>query len=957
MQIHAANKTEGLINALQNSNVKLGGEERAAEIHRTERARQGHGGVQRTGVEKAIGLYQGEAAPQDAVTKRVTEIKEKLEGLVNGASGLSLFGIRQEGYSLSANDVEKIETVIDQIQVKLAAYCDSYQPPISADSEQAAEILGSSALAGNVADKLNQYDVPVTEDNVRAAEEAVMMAQEIVTPSCSQAMHMVANGVEPSIENIYRMEHTPEPQTPAQPISDAAWEQLKAQAAKLLAEAGVEATEGNLDTARSMIEQGIPLDGDMLRAFSAILSVDGDMSVDEIVDTIAQAMAKGKHASDALLTGEGYTEERVEAAFAKAWEEYGATEEADGAQTGQSAQNQSSQGQSVHAQTVQAQTAQGQTPQGLEELTKHRRLEEIRLMMTTQAGMALLKKGIELETLSLNELVEALKEQEQNYYKALYEMDGLEATAEKLNVVQTVNHTVEALKALPAYVVGMMEEGQRVQAVTITATYETGAPLKAALDAAHAAYEALMTAPNREYGDSLSKAFENIDDLLADMDRETTPENRRVVKILAYNEMELTRRNMDRVTELDREYQYLLKNLTPRVTMHMIENHINPLETEIHELNNQIEQIKKEIGPEKSESYSEFLWKLEKKTELSKEDRAAYIGLYRLLNQVDRTGEAAIGALVNQDREVTLENLLSAVRSRRAKGMDISVNDEFGMLTDMIPKGVSITEQLKGFMQTANGDSTAYQNEQKQRMQELSKETEALRLLAQSEEAVSLDNMEAAHKLVYGEASFMQRLQEMGRRQGKTLSERLEDKETMQEGYEALAKECEAAVSEAMENPENDRMTIEELRLLHHTVVLAGKLACFEDYHMPVEIDGETCAVHVKLVHKAGESGKAELSMEIPDKGKIRAEFYLGETNLKAFVMADSQELLERVKLVGEEFAAMASESGIPVPEMSYGAGDKLPPVSDTRAENTADTAKLYQISREFITAVVKTIK
>lgn len=932
MQIQAANKTEGLINALQNSNVKLGGEERAAEIHKTERVRQGHSGVQRTGVEKAIGLYQGEAAPQDAVTKRVTEIKEKLEGLVNGASGLSLFGIKQEGYSLSANDVEKIETVIDQIQVKLAAYCDSYQPPVLADSEQAAEILGNSVLAGNVADKLAQYDVPVTEDNVRAAEEAAAMAQEIVTPSRSQAMHMVANGMKPSIENIYRMEHTPEPQMLAQPISDAAWEQLKAQAANLLAEAGVEATEDNLDTARSMIEQGIPLDGDMLRAFSAILSVDGNMSVDEIVDTIAQAMAKGKHASDALLTGEGYTEERVESAFAKAWNEYAMAVEAEIEETAQSAQ-------------------------GLEELTKHRRLEEIRLMMTTQAGMALLKKGIELETLSLNEIVEVLKEQEQNYYKTLYEMDGLEATAEKLDAMQTVSHTVEALKALPSYVVGMMEENQRIQAVTITATYEAGAPLKVTLDAAHATYEALMTAPSREYGDSLAKAFENIDDLLADMDRETTPENRRVVKILAYNEMEITRRNMDSVIELDREYQHLLKNLTPRVTMHMIENHINPLETEIHELNDRIEQIKQEIGPEKSESYSEFLWKLEKQTELSKEDRAAYIGLYRLLNQVDRTGEAAIGALVNQDREVTLENLLSAVRSRRAKGMDISVDDDFGVLTDMIPKGVSITEQLKGFMQTANGDSNAYQNEQKQRMQELAKETETLKLLAQSEEAVSLDNMEAAHKLVYEEASFMQRLQEMGKKQGRTLGERFEDKETMQEGYEELAKEAETAVSEAMQNVENDRMTIEELRLLHHTVVLAGKLASFEDYHMPVEIDGETYAVHVKLVHKAGESGKAELSMELPDKGKLRAEFYLGEENLKAFVMADSQELLEYVRAAGEEFADTVAENGFPVPEMSYGVGDKLPPIPDSRSENTADTAQLYQISKEFIAAVVKKIK
>ena len=50
-----------------------------------------------------------------------------------------------------------------------------------------------------------------------------------------------------------------------------------------------------------------------------------------------------------------------------------------------------------------------------------------------------------------------------------------------------------------------------------------------------------------------------------------------MIKILAYNQMELNEQNMDTVAELDREYQYLLKNLTPRVTMHMIEKNINPL--------------------------------------------------------------------------------------------------------------------------------------------------------------------------------------------------------------------------------------------------------------------------------------------------------------------------------------------------------------------------------------------
>ncbi len=927
MQVQASGVTEKMrVTAFLDG--KITQEEKSAEIEKVREKPQGHSGVRKTGVEKTIGLYQGETAVQDAASKRVAEIKDKLMKLVNQSSGMELFGMKQEGYSLNAADVEKIETVIDQIQVKLAAYCDSYVPPLQVDSDVAEEILGDAALAGNITQRFHEYGVVPTEDNIKEAGEAVAMAQAVEAPSRTEAGYMAASGMEPTIENLYQTEHTPVPEQGSEPLSESDWEQLKSQAEKLLSEAGIEPNEDNLDTARWMIEQGIPMSKEMLCAFSNILTVDGEMSTDEIVDTIAQAMAKGKEAREALLTGEGYTQERVEAVLDR-----------------------------VEKETAADLTAEGTT--GIEELTRRRRMEEIRLMMTTEAGFALLKKGIEIDTLSLSELVDALKEQEKEYYKALYQYDGLEASPEKLAEVQDVNYTVEALKEMPSYVVGMMYQSQ--EEVTAAATYEAGLPLKAVLDAAHTTYDALMTAPDREYGDSLTKAFGNIDELLADMDRETTPENRRVIKILAYNQMELNDQNMDAVTELDREYQYLLKNLTPRVTMHMIEKHINPLKTEIHELNDQIEAIKEEIGPEKAETYSEFLWKLEKQTDLAKEDRDAYIGLYRLLNQVDRTGEAAIGALVNQNQDVTLDNLLSAVRSRRARGINVSVNDEFGFLTNIIPKGTSISDQLKGFMETMQQDDGSYEEEQKRQMQNLAKEAETIRLLTQTEEPVSLDNLQAAHHIAYEEMTFLQRVQELGRKQDKhqekSWQNRLESKEAMQEGYKELEGVAEELVAEAMENVDNGRETIEELRLLCRTVALAGRLASFEDYHMPVEIEGETCAVHVRLIHNADEAGRAEVSMEIPNQGKLRADFRLGEESTTAFIMADSPELLETARMAGHEFAGAMADSGFPELELTYADGRRLPPVTDDRTNNTADTSKLYQITKEFITAVVKSQK
>ena len=372
---------------------KISEGEKSAEIERVKEKPQGHSGVRKTGVEKTIGLYQGETAVQDAASKRAEEIKEKLMKLVNHTSGMELFGMKQEGYSLNAADVEKIETVIDQIQVKLAAYCDSYVPPLQVDGDAAEEILGDAALAGSITQRFQEYGVTPTEDNIKEAGEAVAMAQEVETPSRIESGYMAAAGKEPTIQNLYQTEHTPAPVQKGEPLSEKDWEQLKTQAEKLLVEAGMEPNEDNLDTARWMIEQGIPMSKEMLCAFSNILTVDGDMSTDEIVDTIAQAMAKGKEAREALLTGEGYTRERVEAVFDKRKEEAAALYS----------------------------VSEGLSD--IEALTRRRRLEEIRLMMTTEAGFALLKKGIEIDTLSLSELVDALKEQEQEYYRTMYQYE------------------------------------------------------------------------------------------------------------------------------------------------------------------------------------------------------------------------------------------------------------------------------------------------------------------------------------------------------------------------------------------------------------------------------------------------------------------------------------------------------------------------------------------------------
>lgn len=66
-------------------------------------------------------------------------------------------------------------------------------------------------------------------------------------------------------------------------------------------------------------------------------------------------------------------------------------------------------------------------------------------------------------------------------------------------------------------------------------------------------------------------------------------------------------------------------------------------------------RIKSENPDEKDEKFSEFLWKLEKKNEISEEERDSYIGIYRLISQVEQSDGAVIGSLVNQGADITMK--------------------------------------------------------------------------------------------------------------------------------------------------------------------------------------------------------------------------------------------------------------------------------------------------------------
>lgn len=135
-------------------------------------------------------------------------------------------------------------------------------------------------------------------------------------------------------------------------------------------------------------------------------------------------------------------------------------------------------------------------------ITSQRRMEENRLIMTTEAGSTMEKLGVEADIQSMEDTVESLKEQEKQYYRDLMDSMGIPSTEENVNKAVDTIAVFDALKGQPAYVIGQMDAETTIQEI-----YDHGSQMQQALEKANERYETLMTAPRRDMGDSIQKAF------------------------------------------------------------------------------------------------------------------------------------------------------------------------------------------------------------------------------------------------------------------------------------------------------------------------------------------------------------------------------------------------------------------------------------------------------------------
>ena len=942
-------------------------------------------------------------AGQDDITAR----RNYMAVMSNSMSDEDFAKLQKEGFHPGSTDIETVVTIVDHIKaalVKGGTQVIGYTDTISKDALK--EIAGSEAFAQELQKQFAEHDIPVTEENIAAVTEAWKLLADTPPMTDGSTQYMLENRLAPTPENLYTAGYSAVADSSrqgkgyyaagevagyyARKPEEVDFEQLLPQVTKLIEEAGYPADEENLTDARWLVEKGIPLTVDSFSALKDIKGMQFPLTAEDFLKRAADAIAEGTNPSKMNLS----RQETIYEQAVRISEQV--TELKDEAADVVAARNLPFTLKNLISAAHEFLKGTGSPAEQKEipaDIRGRRMLEEVRLSMTVEANLRLLRRGFQIETASLENLVARLKEAETDYNKALMKEPDNAKAEQKRSLFGEALDVVRGIKSSPAAILSKISPED-----TLREVHAVGKNQAAAYEKAGEKYEELMTAPRRDMGDSIQKAFRNVDEILSDMELDLTNENRRAVRILGYNSAEITEENISQIRRMDEMLTSVVKELKPGRVLNMIREGVNPLSMSIDELSQYLRE--QESPADEMESYSKFLYKLEKQNGISENERSAYIGIYRLVHQVEKTDDAAVGAIWQTGASFTMENLLSAVRSSRHKHMDYSVSDEFGgvsrkdtgieSITAQIAKGYSLTEPvsreaLQDLLENAGNEeaSEEFDKLEGEQLRAAVKEEDAvIRQLTDYEQPITAEHLLFASHMMKSPGELWKQLSGIrtkdqentgsaGKAQnddvsrslksmGEELLKSLDGKEQAKSGYHSFCETIQTMITEESYSENMQALDVRAMSTLYKQMSFLGSMAREENYEIPAQIGDTLTSINLKIIHNSDLESKAAISLETESLGKVAAEFKMSGQKLEGFCVCNSEEGTAFLREGKELLEKKLSEENIPAGEIYFAESKTLNLTefslkqSHGRQEG-ADAGVLYRSARAFIGYVQET--
>lgn len=918
-------------------------------------------GVMRTseqGFLKDNTTYNGQGKTTEDIqaefgAKDVAVMQDYMTVMSNTLSGEDYQKLSEDGFEVGKMPVGETVTVLDEIKAKMAqagVVIAGYNDDL--DTAKLAEITGSEAYAQAIASAFQTYQVEPTESNILDTVKEISVMQDVQSISEDAIKYLVGNDLPLTFDQIYKAIYSSNAQAGRPAEAKIELGEMQTQIDKIIESAGLIVSEDTRKSAELLLTGDIPLTEKNLLKLDALKQMELPLSVKDIAEASARAICEGKRPAQANATEpltlyekaaelyertQNITEEQVKAVAA-------------GAESNTTNLKRLSQMPAISEEGITL-----SIEQEAKLITARRQLEEVRLQMTISANYQLMKKGIQLDIMPLKEVVEALKQQEQETASKLFPEKEAAKAVEAYRSWQTVTDVFESLPQMPARVLAQVS-----QETTFSQIHEQGQTFAKQYEAAQERYETIGTQVRTDLGDSIRKAFQNVDEVLKNAGVAVSEENERAVRILAYNHMDVTAEEIARVKEADLTVRGLLEQMTPAKTLQMLRDGINPLQTDMKALQDYFANQGSELDALTNdvEQYGKFIYHLEQSGQMTSEEKEALIGVYRLIHQIEKADGAAIGAVTLSGADLNFDNLLKAARTRKGGRFEKAVDD----MQQSVSTGISnsISKQIETYFDqySQKQNEQAYAEEAYRILKEATGvPAEVLDELMLRQAEITPDVLLSQRQLSDAKENLYARMKkydqdEKLKKAGEKFVESLDAVEDAQKAFEEIKEVATEVVEDVLSQGEATYLDIRSMVSSCKQLSLASSYAKDESYIVPLEIGGELAAVSVQILHQSEQTGTVEISFESESFGQVYGRFSMqADATVSGYMTSDEETKVESLSQKNETICTnILKESGRNA-DVVYMKRDQLSKLKLEDNQEKIATNDLYKVAKAVLKA------
>lgn len=927
--------------------------------------------------------YEGLLKEADDVKSQImasaSDAKLSLKALMMKLSGADAVKLDEDGFNLTDATPDDMVNIVEKIKIELAMHSDDYVNYGTAVSKDKIEsVTGSAAMAASIESRMQGADIAVNDESVAEVKGTLEKSKELKPLSENTKNYMVANRIEPSIAGIYQAQAATSSSISADgvtigkcadAISDADFEALRPGIEKIIASAGLEVNDKTLADARAFIDAQIPVTKENLEYKAQLDSIDIDMiqaDSEELLNKIFDNMKLGGKAENTLVTGSPVDDIRT------ALDTINRAEYSDVA-------NVVSKGETftiaslkleMDARSFRIEYSAATVSTGNSEVRNqasdvqqaadkaYDTLVTARVLMSANASIYLVKNNISILTTPIDELNSMLMEYEQA--DEMYEEAQI-AYTDVLEARKTLNEIVRN----PARVFASM------------------------FDKMNETYEAVGTQIRGDLGDSLKKAVQgSADDIIRELGLEGTDEDKEAIKVLAANNMDMTKENVEIVKSVNAMINNLIKNMKPETVLNMIKDGVNPMNASIEEVNEYLTEANDKASKDNEEKFSKFLYKLDRTNGITKEQRKQFIGIYQMMNIFTRDAGVAAGALIKQGAEVTMNNLMTAYNSRKHYDMDAVIDENTGMAeVSGIANYYSALFMANGGLVTPNTlknvDNSSGIGEQSVEMfieqlednydaaaeeqyyEEYLKEQQAavqagadiLRQIRNADTEINSGNIQAVKAFLESGQFPDIRGVKTTRDYARDSIEKIGHKEKLSLMYEEMKDETEEELQEVLSKAGDLDTQIDvnyegflDLRLKDRTIGYIKNLALRHDYRIPYITDsGSTGMLKLTLVQDDDNKGRISVNMLSSVLGKVSVEAKADRESLGMYIVSDTAVSDEGSQLLDDMEENLKEGFGFTNVTVNITKSSDVPYVTYEAAADSVATDKLYEIAAQIV--------